>query len=104
MRLPLSLERQLQQLFPDSTERMNFVVDAVERALEGSPAEDKNLPEAIGGTLHLFTDGGSRGNPGQAAIAAIVEDPIKGEVIREHYERIGIETNNEIGRAAGRGR
>lgn len=94
MRLPLSLERQLQQLFPDSTERMNFVVDAVERALEGSPAEDKNLPEAIGGTLHLFTDGGSRGNPGQAAIAAIVEDPIKGEVIREHYERIGIETNN----------
>ncbi|MCB9808027.1 ribonuclease HI family protein [Candidatus Peribacteria bacterium] len=48
----------------------------------------------VGGTLHLFTDGGSRGNPGQAAIGIVIEDPVRGEVVRNHCERIGVETNN----------
>lgn len=51
-------------------------------------------PTMIGGTLHLFSDGGSRGNPGQAAIAAILEDPTHGKVLEDYKERIGIETNN----------
>ncbi|PIR52949.1 ribonuclease H [Candidatus Peregrinibacteria bacterium CG10_big_fil_rev_8_21_14_0_10_49_10] len=55
---------------------------------------DTSQPQAVGGTLHLFTDGGSRGNPGQAAIGCILEDPARGKILREHYECIGIETNN----------
>ncbi|MBI3618527.1 ribonuclease HI family protein [Candidatus Peregrinibacteria bacterium] len=58
------------------------------------PERTEPLPEAIGGTLHLFTDGGSRGNPGEAAIACILEDPARGITLREHAERIGVETNN----------
>jgi ribonuclease HI len=38
-------------------------------------------------------DGGSRGNPGQAAIAAVVQDQ-DGGVLEESAERIGTATNN----------
>jgi ribonuclease HI len=38
-------------------------------------------------------DGGARGNPGPAAIAAVVQDP-GGEVLEERGERIGEATNN----------
>ncbi|MET0305361.1 MAG: ribonuclease HI family protein [Solirubrobacterales bacterium] len=38
-------------------------------------------------------DGGARGNPGPAAIGAVVQDA-NGEVLEEHGERIGIATNN----------
>jgi ribonuclease HI len=38
-------------------------------------------------------DGGSRGNPGPAAIAAVVTDP-SGEVLAERAEMIGEATNN----------
>lgn len=41
----------------------------------------------------LYTDGASRGNPGQAAIAYIIIG--NGSIIREHGEAIGIATNNE---------
>ena len=92
LRLPASLERRLQELFPRARDREAFIVNAVEAALESQPQSD--LPEQVGGTLHLFTDGGSRGNPGHAAIGCILEDPISGTVVKEHYERIGEQTNN----------
>lgn len=38
-------------------------------------------------------DGGARGNPGPAAIGAVLQDA-NGEVLEEHGERIGIATNN----------
>jgi ribonuclease HI len=41
----------------------------------------------------LSTDGGARGNPGPAAIAAVVQGP-GGEVLEERGERIGHATNN----------
>lgn len=94
MRLPATLERRLAELFPKVREREKFVTQILEEALSREPNPEPNLPTSIGGTLHLFTDGGSRGNPGQAAIAAILEDPVRGEVLKEHYERIGVETNN----------
>ena len=93
LRLPASLERRLQELFPRAKDREKFVADVVEGALaDRAPAAD--LPGQVGGTLHLFTDGGSRGNPGHAAIACIIEDPVSGTVLKEHFERIGQETNN----------
>ncbi|MEK7590897.1 MAG: ribonuclease HI family protein [Patescibacteria group bacterium] len=93
IRLPQRLERKLEELFASSKDRVAFVTEAIEKALE-EEGEDTGGPQFVGGTLHLFTDGGSRGNPGQAAVAAILEDPTEGKVLREHYERIGIETNN----------
>ena len=94
LRLPPSLERILNKMFPNGEDRERFVTDAIERAIEEEHIEDTDQPASIGGTLHLFTDGGSRGNPGQAAIACILEDPERGQVLREHFECIGIETNN----------
>jgi ribonuclease HI len=43
--------------------------------------------------LVVNVDGGARGNPGPAAIAAVVQDP-EGGVLQERGERIGRATNN----------
>jgi ribonuclease HI len=43
--------------------------------------------------LTVNVDGGARGNPGPAAIAAVVQDA-QGAVLQEHGERIGRATNN----------
>jgi ribonuclease HI len=43
--------------------------------------------------LVVNVDGGARGNPGPAAIAAVVQEP-GGEVLEERGERIGRATNN----------
>lgn len=94
VRLPASLERRLQKLFPRIRDRERFVADSVLMALDNDLDTETEQPEAIGGSLHLFTDGGSRGNPGQAAIGCVLEDPSRGETLREHYECIGIQTNN----------
>ena len=95
IRLPAALERRLEELIPKIREREKFVADVVEGALEGLPATaGEDLPESVGGTLHLFSDGGSRGNPGQAAIAFIIEDPTRGVILKQHAECIGVETNN----------
>ena len=41
----------------------------------------------------LFTDGGSRGNPGPAAYGYVLEDE-DGTVLASHGEAIGVATNN----------
>lgn len=95
LRLPSSLERRLAEIFPKIREREQFVQETLQEALEKympEPQEHEGI--LVGGTLHLFSDGGSRGNPGHAAIGWIIEDPIQGEVLKEGNERIGIETNN----------
>lgn len=94
LRLPASLERRLAELFPRVRDRERFVAETLEEALDGQEMKEESSTVSVGGTLHLFSDGGSRGNPGQAAIAYILEDPIRGEVLKEHGERIGVETNN----------
>jgi ribonuclease HI len=95
IRLPASLERKLKELFPRADDRNRFVAEVLTVALEQQDLQlQRDEQPTVGGTLHLFTDGGSRGNPGQSAIGIILEDPVRGEVVREHYERIGIETNN----------
>ncbi len=94
LRLPLSLQRRLAEMFPKVKDRERFVVDVLEEALSKEAMQDESLPKQVGGTLHLFTDGGSRGNPGQAAIGCILEDPARGVTLEEHAERIGVETNN----------
>jgi len=43
--------------------------------------------------LKIFTDGASRGNPGDAAIAFIIEDG-KGTILEQYNEPIGVATNN----------
>ena len=43
--------------------------------------------------LVVHVDGGARGNPGPAAIAAVLSDP-DGGVVEERAETIGVATNN----------
>ena len=43
--------------------------------------------------LIVNVDGGARGNPGPAAIAAVARSP-EGELLEERRERIGVATNN----------
>ncbi|HLD63557.1 MAG TPA: ribonuclease HI family protein [Candidatus Peribacteraceae bacterium] len=93
IRLPLSLEKKLKELMPKAADRDAFVTGLLEAALDVKPVNG-DLPEAIGGTIHLFTDGGSRGNPGQAAVGIVLEDPQTGKVLKTHMARIGITTNN----------
>lgn len=47
----------------------------------------------------VYTDGGSRGNPGPAALGVVISDE-KGNLIKEYGERLGIKTNNEAEYAA----
>jgi len=42
----------------------------------------------------IYTDGGSRGNPGPAAIGYVIKNE-KGDVLKSHGEAIGKATNNE---------
>lgn len=49
-------------------------------------------------TLTIHTDGGSRGNPGQAAVGVVVLQ--NGTVIAELKKSIGVATNNEAEYAA----
>lgn len=94
LRLPASLERRLAEIFPKARDRERFVVDTLEEALTRESGLQDDLPQSVGGTLHLFTDGGSRGNPGEAAIGCVLEDPARGVTLEEKGERIGVETNN----------
>ena len=91
VRLPLPLQRRLTIIFPDEEERQSFIVDTLELAIRGKHEESA---DAVGGTLHLFTDGGSRGNPGQAAIGCLLIDPSEDKILSKHSECIGVETNN----------
>jgi ribonuclease HI len=50
-------------------------------------------PRRGAGRLVVNVDGGARGNPGPAAIAAVISTA-RGEVLEEHGERIGSATNN----------
>jgi ribonuclease HI len=42
----------------------------------------------------IEADGGSRGNPGNAAYGAVLKDAASGTVLAERAERIGVATNN----------
>lgn len=45
--------------------------------------------------LRIFTDGGSRGNPGPAGCGAIIKDADTGDVLKELHEYLGEATNNQ---------
>lgn len=42
----------------------------------------------------LYTDGGSRGNPGPAAVAVVIQDEA-GHIIKRYSKTVGVLTNNE---------
>lgn len=46
-------------------------------------------------TVHLYTDGGARGNPGPAGIGGILRDPQSGRIIESFAQAIGQRTNNQ---------
>src|SRR3989338_2572124 len=52
------------------------------------------MPKKESGKLIVYTDGGSRGNPGPAALGVVIADE-KGRVIKKYGEKLGVKTNNE---------
>ena len=44
-------------------------------------------------TFYINIDGASKGNPGPASIGVLIKDQ-NGEIIKEHTESIGVQTNN----------
>ncbi|HSS51069.1 MAG TPA: ribonuclease HI family protein [Thermoanaerobaculia bacterium] len=51
-------------------------------------------PGACLKTLRLRADGGSRGNPGPAALGVVIEDD-QGEKLRTFHKWLGVATNNQ---------
>jgi ribonuclease HI len=94
IRIPATLERRLKKLFSRARDRDRFVKETIENALNEIESDGEGLPQAIGGTLHLYTDGGSRGNPGEAAIGCVLVEPESKKTLKEYKEAIGIQTNN----------
>ena len=45
--------------------------------------------------LNIYTDGGSRGNPGPSGIGVHIENAETGGVVEEHAVYLGITTNNQ---------
>lgn len=45
--------------------------------------------------LRIFTDGGSRGNPGPAGAGAVIKDADTGENLKELHKFLGETTNNQ---------
>lgn len=70
----------------DANQQLGF-----DQAATGEAADEFGKPQIK--KLVINVDGGARGNPGPAAIAAVVQSP-DGTVLEEHAERIGRATNN----------
>ena len=95
IQLPVRIEERLKKLFSRAKDREAFVKDTITQAIDEFESRGgDHMPEAIGGVLHLYTDGGSRGNPGESAIGCVLIDPTSDKVIKEYKEAIGIHTNN----------
>ena len=56
--------------------------------------KNQKIIQAIYRKLIIYTDGGSRGNPGHAGIGVVIVDE-KGNTIKEYFQEIGERTNNE---------
>src|SRR3989344_8284585 len=52
------------------------------------------MKEKLSGDLVVYTDGGSRGNPGPSALGVVITDK-KGRLLKEYGETLGVKTNNE---------
>ena len=56
--------------------------------------KSRGISEQSQNKVIVYTDGGSRGNPGPAGIGVVVANE-KGEFIKKYSKEIGIRTNNE---------
>lgn len=48
----------------------------------------------LGKKIIAYTDGGSRGNPGPAALGVVIKNA-RGDVLKKYGEALGVRTNNE---------
>ncbi len=57
-------------------------------------SENRRLTTVVTMHVHIYTDGGSRGNPGPAASGAVIKSQ-DGELLAEVTEYLGKTTNNQ---------
>ncbi|TSC68496.1 MAG: ribonuclease H, partial [Parcubacteria group bacterium Gr01-1014_66] len=50
--------------------------------------------EDISEKIIIYTDGGSRGNPGDAALGVVMKD-VSGKILKSYGKTLGVMTNNE---------
>ncbi len=86
--LPSLSDARLERLF----DRMKDALPD-EREADSIKAPGRKPSEAGPATAILYTDGGSRGNPGPAGCGAVLTDP-RGKTLAEISEPIGRATNN----------
>ena len=90
-----SNQREQPSLFAGSDDDSLFGAEVM---LAAGPT-DEDLHEAVSPPVDefavvMYCDGGSRGNPGPAAVGAVVFDAVTNAVLAEVSECIGIATNN----------
>lgn len=106
MQFPADIEAFLSKLSPE--EREKFITNAVREKIPSHIRAPKYLEQTLlfsddfsapsseksdTNTLTLFTDGASRGNPGESGAGWVIQ---KGdEILEEGYEYLGIMTNNQ---------
>ena len=68
---------------------ISHITNHVEHKVDNKITVDSSLEK-----VKLFTDGGSRGNPGPSAMGYVILDENDGEIIKD-YKYLGITTNNQ---------
>ncbi|MCP3677578.1 MAG: ribonuclease HI family protein [Deltaproteobacteria bacterium] len=75
-----------------SKSQTRAILQEATRALRGSG--DSQVGGQVGvDVLHLYTDGASRGNPGQAGAGVVIMNG-EGEVVKRSGKYLGVTTNN----------
>ncbi len=77
----------------DVTDKDNALAKAIDELIEPSKDESANEQQSEV-DVKLFTDGGSRGNPGPSALGYVVLS-MQDEVIVRHGVYLGVTTNNQ---------
>lgn len=75
------------------TDKDYALADAIDRIVQ-SKSDSEHSNGRTFGALNLYTDGGSRGNPGPSASGFVLLDP-DGNIVEKGGEYLGITTNNQ---------
>lgn len=75
------------------TDKDYALADAIDRIVQ-SKSDSEHSNGRTFGELNLYTDGGSRGNPGPSASGFVLLDP-DGNIVEKGGEYLGITTNNQ---------
>lgn len=86
MKIPILLQKKIEKLIPKK-EQQTFLEEVIEEALK------KKMPSKIEENIEIYTDGGSRGNPGPSGGGFAIYKG--GKLVLKGSEYFGQKTNNQ---------